>query len=652
MNVSNSEKLMLEVADIINHMDQLDLSNPAEYAVLDESIRKYRSNVDSYVVDRTKELNDSKNEYLEQYKEKHNVYTYDGFHPLYGSDGKRLPVTKEGIAATSVLTAHTLLDDFSARLGALDSVEAFEYLVEDLELDGEEIAVDILPYDALKKSFANRMDVLDEVSVEKLIEIGYDVESEMNDVIEDLAIGFEDFAASADPDMMRDGNLLDQYKRSLRDASYESRVEDQQVTDRIYFTSVEQSDFRRSPISDIRNYEQLLFGLYDNDSQAVHSSGLKDAFEDAADQYFAGHEATALDLYIEDGTNDPQVNSEKFDKFLHFVSMEMGFSDHEAQHFVDLLNYEEMRYIEYGEMYASRGGMELTAKGNIEDRHKWLFEGFEEIYKQPIDYNVDYKRYLNSLREEELSEEQLQKMAVEMGVDMMDEIPEGGLFDVSLNKRMSKGFAATKENVTSLEEVALLVSQINLQEDDVDERIKQIFEEELNKTVSEWGHTEDTYITDADLFVDMMAHTVNRAVNAVELTKPKDEQQSTFTNGHSVVASTLGHNLDASDIQKFADNYRLVYDTPMDASLYTVNEVNVKMGRPERTDVAGEVDYYDLYKASSENEVRKLIAEKQSQLKQEVEDEIQQEVDGSMVDYNKALQDEREEQQLDEGPEL
>src|SRR5699024_7365855 len=96
---------------------------------------KYRNNVDTYVVDRTKELNDSKKEYLEQYKDKHNVYTYDGFHPLYGSNGKRLPVTKEGIAAASVLTAHTLLDDFSARLGALDSVEAFEYLVEDLELD-------------------------------------------------------------------------------------------------------------------------------------------------------------------------------------------------------------------------------------------------------------------------------------------------------------------------------------------------------------------------------------------------------------------------------------------------------------------------------------------------------------------------------------
>lgn len=649
MELSNSKRILLEAESIMNDVQNGNQSNRSE---IEQSIRRFTKNVDGYVVDRFSELNKVKDDYLEDYKELHEVYTYAGHHPLMTLDGTKLPVTKEGIAALSVDTAHDLLDDFSARLGALDSVKAFSDYIDsrDGEIDG--VTEDLLPYGVLRESLASSMSVLDEVTVDSLTEIGQSVESNMSDATIHIQYGLEDFVRSADPEMFREGNLADQYKRSLEDSYYLERVKDQEAIDRMNFTSVKQTDFRRSPISDIRNYEQLLFGLYDQDSQAVYESGLKDKFEESVDQYFAGNEASAIDLFNEDGTNDPSVNSDKFNRFLRDVSMNMGFSKHEAEHFVELLNYEEMRYIEHGEMYASRGGKELTAHGDIKDRHKWLFEGFEEIYKQPIDYNVDYKRYLHNLREEELSDEQLEKMAVEMGVDMMEDVPEGGLFDVSLNKRMSPNFGATKEQVTSLEEVALLVSQINLQEDDVDERIKQIFEEELNKTVSEWGHTEDTYITDADLFVDMMAHTVNRAVNAVELTKPKDEQQSAFTNGHSVVASTLGHNLDASDIQKFADNYRLVYDTPMDASLYTLNEVNVKMGRPERTDVAGEVDYYDLYKASSENEVRELIAEKQAQLKQEVEDEIQQEVDDSMVDYNKALQDEREEQQVDEGPEL
>ena len=652
MEMSNTDYMMMQIEGVLMLLDDADGVENPDYQFVEDSIRKYRSDVDKYVVDRTRELNQAKEEYLGIYKQKHNITTYGDYQPLESFDGRKLPVTKEGIAAVSVMMADNALDEYSAQLGALDSIDAFNRLRGQIGRNSD-VNTGRLPYETWDDGFANVQGILDGVSVEKLVKIGKQIEGEIISDVEDIRIDFEDFAASADPEMMREGNLHAQYIRTLKDSSYDLRLEEQAVIDRLDFTSVSQKDYRRSPISDIRNYEQLLFGLYDQDANAVQQSGLKDQFEEAVDAYFSENDASAIDLFKEDGSSDPNVDDDKFGKFLHDVSMKMGFSDHEARHFVELLDYEEMRYIEHGEMYASRGGVELTAKGDINDRHKWLFEGFEEIYQQSIDYNVDYNRYLNQKRDVELSEDEVKRMVAEMGGSMEENKPEGGLFDVSLNKRMSPNFSATKEIVTSLEETALLVSQINLQEDDINERFKQLFEQELNRTVSEWGHTEETYIEDADLFVDMMAHTVNRTVSAAEMLKPKEERVSDLSKGHTVIASTLGHNLEGSDIQQFVDNYRLVYDVPMDASLKTYNQVEASMGRPTRNDVAGEVAYYDLYQATSDEDVRALIAQRESQIQRESETEIEREVSDSLIDYNEYLADAyQEEREIDEGPDF
>src|SRR5699024_10305661 len=125
------------------------------------------------------------------------------------------------------------------------------------------VTEDLLPYGVLRETLASSMSVLDEVTVDSLTEIGQYVESNISDATIHIQYGLEDFVRSPDPEMLREGNLADQYKRSLEDSYYLERVKDQEAIDRMNFTSVKQTDFRRSPISDIRNYEQLLFGLYD-----------------------------------------------------------------------------------------------------------------------------------------------------------------------------------------------------------------------------------------------------------------------------------------------------------------------------------------------------------------------------------------------------
>ena len=416
-----------------------------------------------------------------------------------------------------------------------------------------------------------------------------------------------------------------------------NKIDDQIAYDEITYNDAMKESFAQSSIQKRKNYEQLLFGLYDNDPQAVEQSGLKDEFERSMDKYFTTSFKSINDLYVEDGSVDPDVNGAEFWDMLYEVSENMGFTPEESLRFVEMVDYEERMYLESGQMYAARGGDRYTEPGDRDDRFKWMFDNFQEIYGYPVDFNVDYKRHQESLGFD--PNEPTDEMLDQMEQDYISENkPQEGLFNVSLNQSISREHIQTKavdnffDNVgayiksTYMAEYELeLDGVLNLEDRDA---FMDIYRDNINYTVDSWKSS-SLDVSDPNTLNDLMAVSTVRTVNQFNAID-NIEDAYTISEAYSMIQQTFGGELDQQSTNEYLEGYKVVNQVPLDASLRTINEVRREMGKPEDPTIDGELNYYDVYKAETPDDIHRLRRD----LERTVQGEMMREVEDSMSDYN------------------
>lgn len=631
---------------------------PFDEDAVNQDIRELQQAVDYHVTTKSKEYNGVVEDYLEQYGESYDIPDVGGFTPLEDFDGNPSPITSQGLATKAVMDSYEGMVDSWSRLSSFDSIEAFEdyrSMHEDGMDDmmghpGASLTSSQIMKHALAEPDSDLMhylhDSFDDVSVDKLDEVANIYLGKIHDLTYDSYADYSGFVHS-DPEMAEREDSQEVFINTvLKGEDYAKRQNDAILSETLYFNRASHMDFSKSSLSKTKDYEQLLYGLYDNDADAVYESGLKDAFEDAVDQYFEETGYSLHDLYDEDGTNDPSVNMNKHMDMLEGVSMNMGFSLEESRDFVNLLDYEERMYLEKGQMYASRGGEDFTAKGDPSDRFKWVPEHFESIYGQPMDYNVDYKRHLDAVRQDEdMTQDELQDMAQEFGY-AEDSDPANDLFDVSLNKRMEPSYGSTKENVSQIEQMGLLLERIQNKEPLNDDDYSRTFEYEVDRTMADWDASESDLRNDPELFKDWMTHTTDRTISKVSA------DEATLGQGRHIVTDSIGHDIQTEDVDRFVEGYKASYGAPIDAWQKSVNEVFEEMDQEPTDDILGRVSYTDVKWATSateldnlrEQEYRKIDHDKEQQRQAELE--LEREVEKQTDDYFDHIENDLD----DEGP--
>lgn len=640
------------MARLVKIQDMTRTISSAPESVRDEAnrlIQEHLDALDTHIEVTSQQFNDSKNEFLDTFSEDdYPLPESNGYTPLYDDRGNPSPVTAHGFAAKTVEDAYNGLTSAWSELATYDSIEAFNerYVAAKIEyeldfgegtanessLSSEDIMADSFhkPQRGVSYDF-EPYSTFDDISVDTFKKFTHEhileIEERLDATLEDYPYYIEE-----NPWLEPEDDSYGLFIESLKTAKYKENYAIQENTDDLMFDNVVKSDFTRAPISKRKDYEQLLFGLYDHDKEEVMMSGLKDDFENAVDLYFDKHEASLSDLYDLDGTDNPKMNQYAVLDFMVDVSGEMGFSKGEAREIIDVLDYEERMYMEKGQLYAARdlGGYEnLVTPGSPDDRYKWIPEGFEHVYGQPMDFNSDFYRHKFEENRVEIEMDESEMMARRSSgtaaFDMQSQDNE--LFDVALNERISPNFGFTKENVSNVEKMSLFLKELNERDEgiseDLDGDVLYKFEYDVNNMAQEWDIDENIFNDNPEFFVDWLAETTNRTLAQL------DTDGRNHGEGHRVVTSSLGHDIQQEQVAKFLENYKAVYKAPIHAANLTMDQVNENVGYAPIDSIDGELNYKDVREAESPEMLERLRREKQ----REIEDEIYNEVDDGGIDF-------------------
>lgn len=655
-------------SQLLNHVDSVynDIDSGVNQQGITTKIQLFQQELDEHVTVKSQEFNENKGVFLEDYLDRYAITDLEGFIPLRGPL-ERLPVTQKGLLALSVFDVDAASKDVWSRLASLDSIDAFEQYRQYVErehsgghVSTQEVVATLTEPDLEVNTWL--YETFDDVSLDKIDRIGRSYEEFNNSVAYEYTQEYPEFIAN-NPDYRNDVDPYKSYLQSLSTPDYLKALETHIVNDTLDYEDAVKQNFTQSSIIKRKNYEQLLFGLYDNDSLAVASSGLKDEFERSMDTYFETSDKSISSLYIEDGSVDPDVSGVEFWDMLQHVSENMGFTKEEAHGFVDLLDHEERMYLEKGQMYAARGGTEYTEPGERDDRFKWLLDNYQDIYGHPVDYNVDHKRYHDSLgydndapTDDMLDEMEQDFMSSrETQVNVTKQKKQDGLFNVSLNQSIETNHVATNtvdnlfDNVgayiesTFKSDEELDVNSVTVPEDQ--QVFIQTFNKQLDGSIKRWNMSVEDMISDTDAFNDLLAVSTVQTVNTIK--EPRSPEDAyTIGEAYGAINNVFKEGLNEHTIQAFADGYKEKMGVPLDASLKTINEVKREMGQPEDQTIDGELNYYDVSLAETPDDLERL----RHDLKAVVQAEVEQEVDESMkgyTDYLTALEDDEDDWDLD-----
>lgn len=519
-----------------------------------QAISDHLKDLDEHVVHKSKELEQVRVDFLNEPVDRYTVEDYYGYHPLMEQD-EPLPVSSKGVVAYSLLDVHDSAEEMWSRLGSLDSIEALnEYRDTYIDRYGEAESQDLVDGLVVSNSqylSEEHLKDFDNFDIDRVQSIAKSYEFDSSERVDVLGVEYQEFLVQNQTEHSEDAHAtyLGQLMGPRKD--YGDTVLSVTSDEDLLYNQLENSDFTRSSLIKKKNYEQLLFGLYDQDKQAVDQSGLKDEFVEAVDTYFILEGKSMSDLYDRsDSYNIIMDDLETIDA-LHGITMQMGFTDHESRGIVDLLDYEERMYIEHGQAYASRGGDLEVEPGDRDSRFKWLPEGFEHVYGYSMDYN---SRQLRTQYELGDTDGDIFTNSETAGkLKRIQELNTTKLMDVNLQKRMSPDFATSKEDLSVLQDVGFMINQIANQQVELDEDIRHVFKEQVEDTMKQWDYTEDELTNDPELFVDWLAESTNRTLSEL------DPAMGLTNDGYTIIAMELGHNLEPEDVSEFFEGIALNY---------------------------------------------------------------------------------------------
>lgn len=637
---------------LLNHVNTIynDLDSTRNEQEITKKIQLFQQDLDEHVMVKSEEFNENKNVFLKDYPERYNITNLEGFIPLNYRE-ERLPVTQEGLVALSVYAVDDASKEVWSRLASLDSINAFEQYRQQVEREHSQGHVSTQEVVATLTKPESEYDTwlyetFDDVSLDKFDRIGRSYEELNNITAYEYTQEYPGFIAN-NPEYRNDIDPYKSYLQTLSTPNYIKDLEEYKTNDALDYQDAVSQDFTQSSIIKRKNYEQLLFGLYDNDSLAVETSGLKDEFERSMDAYFEMTSKSIANLYIEDGSVDPDVSGVEFWDMLQHVSENMGFTKDESHAFVDLLDHEERMYLEKGQLYASRGGTDYAEPGERDDRFKWLLDNYQDIYGHPVDYNVDHKRYQDDLGYDpnEPTDDMLDEMEQEFMNGRKKESnathtkQQDGLFNVSLNQSIGSEHVATNtvdnlfDNVgayiesTFKSDEQLTVEGIEIPSDQ--QAFMQAFTKTMDGSIKHWNMSVNDMVSDADAFNDLLAFSTVHTINQLKQPKNPDDAY-TINEAYGAINKVFKDGLNEQTIQDFADGYKDKIGVPLDASLKTINQVKREMGQPEDQTIDGELNYYDVSLAETPDDLEQLRRD----LQDDVNTEIEQEVDNAMSGYN------------------
>lgn len=620
--------------DIINNILTITTNLDRQYSPqeLEQQIKMFQNDLKALRIEKSEAFERSKNSYLDQYKDRYEIPEMEGLRPL--SIGRHItaPVTSEGVAGTTAWRTITTTDDVWSKLESYDSIDAFAELADTFdssELSKREVlesSLYTLDEPSLNRRYNQQYEAIaetfDDVSVDKFIDVGNMLENGLVNNMEATMVNFMEYRNhSNDPRLDQMANPMDAYIATVYGSNYKEQLVKHEIDDRYDYDLVRKhSVVQSSTVSN--DYQQMLYGLYDDDSMAIDESGLYDDFERESSEYIQQHFKN-VDL------NDVPVDS--MYKALHDIGSELNIASPELDVVISNLRHEDESYVHRGQAYASRFSDPINVPVDSDVKvGDWIRQEFGNVRSREVSMHLDEPttEEIELDRQEDrvarpefynLTEGDMQEMDEyyneKYGLEDESKKQSGSdaLLNVSLDKVSDSSHIPDKAQhveMDNADKVSGLVRGIYFNQFDHEYAIEEFITEEtstfgskVSDLAEKWEVTTEDLARDSHLFEDFVALGINQTISEM------DDSVVSHNEGYRIIEEVIGPEIDSVVANRFIDGYQLAYGEPLDAR------------------------YVELMQEESEAEILS-----------NVEDEMEH--------YNKVVEDERFEEFEDDGFEL
>lgn len=348
----------------------------------------------------------------------------------------------------------------------------------------------------------------------------------------------------------------------------------------------------------------LLYGLYDENHNIIHSCGLNNRFIDAVDDYMLRMDYRLSDLYAGADLDSNRVSGTVIVDMIYMIGLDFGLSS------IDVLSILHDLGVHHG---VPRNPLNQSGDDDDDDGTRvnwgWFITGFDSIFGQSIDFNVNYLRYLDSRYDADLDA----KVRGDSRRDILtpgDSPQDPTTGDYIRRERIKATHGVTATSISHLQKIGLLLSYIYYNDDEdlaAEKYYGDLYESHINDIIHNWGVCRSDLRNDPILFNDMMALAIDRTLDDLNPTIEHSE-------GAGLLPWLIDMDDDGEYIDTFADSYMQSYGVPIDASLYTINEVNVMMNRDLFDEQYGSLAYHDVYSIKSEADLARFAKDNNYQV--------------------------------------
>lgn len=540
MLMKNGREIIDEISRIAVDVDSMtDLDRSAR------DIAELAKHVEAQKLESLYELNLNKNMYLDAYKDRFDIPSVDGVRPQ--SVGRHIVanMTSTGLVADSVSEMVDVSLGVWANIENLDSVEQFQEFIQDFD-KGHEIERQVedklfeaehpIPNRYAQNHHRWLAESFDNVGWDQMIETTNRKHNVLENNLDSIRLEYEHVGSS---------NTFEQFIQDKYGANYKEKEKDMIQAEIERFDDVrgKSYDVPRPDIADYQ-YSQLLFGIYDQDMAAVKATGLHDDFQRVLDKHVIDYLTNVSDT-VEDMPADDVY------KMLVDVGYDMGLARADAEGSSALLRMEDRGFVEDGLAYTSRAQEPFEVDEDIGDVKlgDWLADGYQTIYNQPMDLNADQyiHRQDNPITMDDQVDMDNSLMSVSLNASIIDEPTRVPHIQDKSAKAQMYDFVT---DIYAQKDIAM--AELSYEE--------HVFATQLDETSRAWDVTERSMTADPGQFVDLIGHTINQTLTALE---PELYALSDGSDGYDMVIEIMSDDsgrLHEDNVIQFIDGYAQIFN--------------------------------------------------------------------------------------------